>query len=391
MQVVVFTRLGGGCKYCEDLVAYLRSNAIAYEEIQVDRRRLEEVCKASGCRQVTFPRAFIDSKLVGGHADVLDIMEDPLLRPSADRLVYFPIKYPRLHELYKTGVACFWTPEEIDLSKDAEDWQRLSTPERRFFEKILAFFAGADGIVNENLVANMCNTVQAPEARAFYSFQAFNETQHAETYSLLLDFLVKDVAEKERLFAGISTIPSVGLKASWALRWLEGSGNARFAERLVAFACVEGIMFSSSFCAIFWLRKRGLMPGLCLSNDFIARDEGLHQSFACALLGLLKRKPLPATILEIVRDAVTVEQSFVRDLLPENLIGMTATDMCSYVEYVADNLLNQLGMPAHYHTHNPFEWMETIGLSSKANFFEVRNSSYAKASKADTFSLDADF
>ena len=395
-ELRLVVKADGDCIYCEKAACLLEAHGISFETEAMTSEELKKLCRVLGCAS-TFPRVFKGDKLIGGYENLQDMVTEPVLNPSDDRFVYFPVKYPDLHQLYKKGIASFWTPEEIDLTKDAEDWPKMTEPERSFIRMVLGFFAGADGIVNENLVANFCQEVQIPEARAFYSFQAFNETQHAETYSLLLDALVKDPEEKDRLFKGIQTIGSVGAKAQWALKWLQNAERP-FGERLVAFACVEGIMFSSSFCAIFWLRKRALMPGLCLSNDFIARDEGLHQTFACALLQHLKRTPSESTMKSIVKEAVDVEKAFVEDLLPNNLIGMSKRSMNEYVEYVADNLLHQLRLTPLFGTKNPFEWMETICLSGKANFFELRNSSYSKpgiltgtATQEKVFSLDAEF
>lgn len=399
MRVVLYTREGGGCSYCDRARAALDARRVGYTEIPLDVGALGKVCEGFDCRVVTFPRVVVDGRLVGGYEDLVDVLEDELMTPSEDRFVYFPVRYNELNDLYRKGVACFWTPQEIDLAKDAEDFQVLTAEERRFVKLILGFFAASDGIVNENIVANMCNTVQAPEARAFYSYQCFNEMQHSETYALLLDTLVRDPSEKASLFSAVRTVPSIRVKADWAMRWLEGSGNVRFSERLVAFAAVEGIMFSSSFCAIFWLRKRGLMPGLCLSNDFISRDEGLHQLFACTLYGMLARRPAGDRVLEIVKGAVEAEKEFVREILPKGLIGMNSESMCQYVEYVADNLLVMLGQGPFWHSACPFDFMQTIGLSGKTNFFEVRNSSYMKpnmgandaSQDAISFSLEADF
>lgn len=398
MKVVLYTKLAGGCRFCNDAKEALEAKGIEYDEVAVNIDALSDVCKGHDCSVVTFPRVVVNGVMLGGFRELQDMLEDELLMPNADRFVYYPIKYGALHDLYKQGVASFWTPEEIDLTKDSEDFATLSPDEQRFIKLILGFFSASDGIVNENIVENMCSAVQAPEARAFYSFQVFNEMQHSETYALLLDTLVKDPGEKASLFDAVNTVPSVGMKAAWAMKWLNGNGNVRFSERLVAFAAVEGILFSSSFCAIFWLRKRGLMPGLSLSNDFISRDEGLHQRFACVLFTMLKRKPEFSRVLEIVKEAVDVEKAFVRELLSKNLIGINAESMCQYVEYVADNLLVMLGFETHYRVQCPFDFMVNISLGTKVNFFETRNSSYQKANMSSgnasasmAFSLDADF
>lgn len=393
MEVVLVTRAEGGCSFCDKALGLLRERRVPFKEVPASAEALRVMCLSLGV-PATFPKAFVSGRCIGGYTDLLDMMDEPLLMPSESRFVYHPILHTGMHDMWKRAIASFWTVEEIDMSRDGDHWGGLSAEEREFIKVILAFFAGADGIVNENLVANLCTAVQAPEARAFYTFQAFNESQHAEMYSLLLDSLVKDPEEKRDLFNGIKTIPSVGKKAEWALKWL--APGKRFAERLVAFACVEGIMFSSSFCAIFWLRKRGLMPGLSLSNDFIARDEGMHQMFACHLLASLRSPPDAETVQRIVRDAVEVEEMFVQDLLPQSLVGMTREDMTQYVHFIADNLLHQMNVPPIYNTRNPFPFMETIGLMDKTNFFERRTSSYSKpgvlgSKEENTFSLDATF
>src|SRR3954465_13806149 len=259
-----------------------------------------------------------------------------LLQENKDRFVILPINYPRIWEMYKKHEASFWTAEEIDLSSDLKDWSNLNDGEKHFISHILAFFAASDGIVNENLAVNFMSEVQLPEARCFYGFQIMMENIHSETYALLIDTYIKDPTEKDRLFHAIETVPCVKKKAEWALRWIN---NGNFAERLVAFAAVEGIFFSGSFCSIFWLKKRGLMPGLCTSNEFISRDEGMHCDFACLLYGMLNEKLPKGRILEIIKDAVVNEHEFVTDALPVSLIGMNAKMMCQYIEFVADRLL----------------------------------------------------
>jgi ribonucleoside-diphosphate reductase subunit M2 len=320
--------------------------------------------------------------------------EELLLRPNPDRFVMLPVRYPRLWAMYKQAEASFWTAEEIDLVEDLADWAALTAPERHFVSHVLAFFAASDGIVNENLAARFGREVQLPEARAFYAFQAAMENVHSETYALLIDTYVRDPAEKERLFRATETIPCVARKAAWALRWIDSSES--FAERLLAFACVEGIFFSGSFCAIFWLKKRNLMRGLSFSNELISRDEGLHCDFACALYGMLRGRLAEARVHEIVRDAVAIEQEFVSDSLPVALIGMNAELMRQYIEFVADRLVAALGYGKPFQTKNPFDWMEMISLQGKTNFFERRVSEYAKSgvgkgSAQRVFTLDADF
>ena len=305
--------------------------------------------------------------------------------------------------MYKKAEASFWTAEEIDLAHDHKDWQvKLTDKERFFISNILAFFAASDGIVNENLAMNFSTEVQWPEARCFYGFQIAIENIHSEVYSLLIDTYIRNAEEKTRLLTAIDTMPAVQCKAQWALRWCSAN-LASFAERVVAFAAVEGIFFSGSFCAVFWLRKRGLLPGLGFANELISRDEGLHCDFACALYHRLDDKLDDATVHAIIRDAVDVEREFITDALPVSLLGMNSKLMAQYVEYVADRLLLSLGHPKLYNVPNPFDWMELMSLSGKTNFFEKRVAEYSKANVAserthDTqggrqadFRTDADF
>ena len=318
-------------------------------------------------------------------------MEDPILTPSTARFTTFPVRYPDLWALYKKAVGSFWTVEEIDLAGDLKDWVSLNVSEQHFIKTVLAFFASSDGIVFENLDLNFTNDVQIPEARSFYAYQGFNESIHGETYSLMIDKLVKDPEEKEHLFRAIETVPAVKKKAEWAMRWMDRGSS--FSQRLIAFACVEGIFFSGSFCAIFWLKKRGLMPGLSFSNELISRDEGLHQEFAVTLYHNLKEKLDPETIREIVGEAVLVEREFIIDALPCKLIGMDAQEMKQYIEFVADRLLTQLGVAPLYGSHNPFDWMETISLEGKTNFFEKRVGDYSKhmVTEGDGVRFDEEF
>lgn len=326
--------------------------------------------------------------------DIAVMAEEPLLRENKNRFVLLPIHYPDIWQMYKKAEASFWTAEEIDLSQDLKDWENMNNDEKHFIKHVLAFFAASDGIVNENLAINFMNEVQYPEARCFYGFQIMMENIHSETYSLLIDTYVKDSTEKNYLFNAIETVPCVSKKAAWALRWI-GSGN--FAERLIAFAAVEGIFFSGSFCSIFWLKKRGLMPGLSFSNELISRDEGLHCDFACLLYTKHLIDKLPEEqVVAIITDAVSIEQEFVSEALSVGLIGMNAELMKQYIEYVADRLLVELGCKKHYHATNPFDFMEMISLQGKTNFFEKRVAEYQKAGvmsdKADQkFSLSEDF
>merc|ERR1712129_451296 len=323
---------------------------------------------------------------------------DPLLCDNPQRWVMFPIKYPEVWEMYKKHEASFWTAEEIDLSQDNADWDNLTDVERHFIKHILAFFAASDGIVLENLSAQFSTEIQIPEARAFYGFQIAMENIHSETYSLLIEQYIRDPVEKEAVFDAINTMPPVQEKASWAVQWMQTSNS--FAERLVAFAAVEGVLFSGSFCAIYWLKKRGLMPGLTFSNELISRDEGLHAEFACLLYGMLQHKLPDDVVHDIIRGAVAAERRFICDALPCDLIGMNSDLMTRYIEFVADRLLSSLGHPKLFQSSNPFDWMELISLQGKTNFLEKRVGEYQKAGvmasvggqeESRGFTLDADF
>ncbi|KAL1594189.1 Ribonucleotide-diphosphate reductase (RNR), small subunit [Nothophoma quercina] len=305
--------------------------------------------------------------------------DEPLLQENPQRFVLFPIKYHDVWQMYKKAEASFWTAEEIDLSKDLHDWnKRLNDDERFFISHVLAFFAASDGIVNENLVERFSGEVQIPEARCFYGFQIMMENVHAETYSLLIDTYISEPKQRTYLFNAIDNIPCIRKKADWALRWISDK-NSTFANRLVAFAAVEGIFFSGSFASIFWLKKRGLMPGLTFSNELISRDEGMHTDFACLLFSLLNNRPSKEAVQAIITEAVEIEQEFLSDALPCALLGMNATLMCQYIEFVADRLLLALGNPKYYNATNPFDFMENISLAGKTNFFEKRVGDYQKA------------
>jgi ribonucleoside-diphosphate reductase beta chain len=324
------------------------------------------------------------------------IMDEPILQENKDRFVLFPIQHDDIWQFYKKSEASFWTAEEIDLQQDLVDWNdKLNDDERYFIKHILAFFAASDGIVNENLAENFLSEVQYTEAKFFYGFQVAIENIHSETYSLLIDTYIRDSKEKAYLFNAIETFPPVKTKAEWALRWIE---DGTFAERLVAFAAVEGIFFSGSFCALFWLKKRGLMPGLTFSNELISRDEGLHADFACLLYTKHLKHQLPKEkVQEIISHAVEIEKEFITESLPVNLIGMNAELMKQYIEFVADRLLIELGNDKIYNASNPFDFMELISLQGKTNFFEKRVAEYQKAGvlnnseEANKFSLDEDF
>ncbi|XP_071799281.1 ribonucleoside-diphosphate reductase subunit M2 B-like [Asterias amurensis] len=322
--------------------------------------------------------------------------DEPLLRPNPKRFVILPIQYPEIWKFYKKAQASFWTCEEVDLGKDMEHWRSLKPSEQHFIKHILAFFAASDGIVNENLAERFSQEVQIPEARCFYGFQMAMENIHSEMYSLLIDSYIQDHSEKMRLFNAIETMPCIKKKADWALKWIQ-SKEASFAERLVAFTAVEGIFFSGSFAAIFWLKKRGLMPGLTFSNELISRDEGLHCEFASHLFTYLVQKPREARIVEIIVEAVGIEKDFFNEALPLSLIGMNAQLMMEYIEFVADRLLTELGCSKMFKTANPFDFMENISLEGKSNFFEKRVSEYQRAhvmtedNSRHVFTLDADF
>lgn len=321
---------------------------------------------------------------------------DPILKSNDQRFVLFPLKYHSVWEMYKKHMAVFWTAEEIDLVPDLVDWEKLNKDEKHFITHVLAFFAASDGIVNENLALRFYNDVQIPEARCFYGFQIAMENIHSETYSLLIDTYVKDSKEKDRLFHATKHLDCVAKKADWALRWIKSDKS--FAHRLVAFAAIEGIFFSGSFCSIYWLKKRGLMPGLCTSNEFISRDEGLHCEFACLIHSLLTPEEQVSTevITQIITEAVAIEKEFITEALPVSLIGINADLMKQYIEFVADVWLSRLGAPVYYNSQNPFEWMELISLEGKTNFFEKRVSEYQRPGvlsdkNTQTFTLDAEF
>jgi len=304
---------------------------------------------------------------------------EPLQSVDKTRKTLFPIKYQKIWEFYKKAEASFWTVEEVDLSKDANDWETKFNDDERFFVgRVLAFFAASDGIVNENLVERFSDDVHIPEAKCFYGFQIMMENIHSEMYSILIDSYIKDFDERKFLFEAVDNIPSIRKKADWALKWISDK-NSSFATRLVAFAAVEGIFFSGAFAAIFWLKKRGLMAGLTFSNELISRDEGLHTDFACMLFTMIENKPVNGEVLDIIKEAVIVEQEFWTESLSVSLIGMNETWMKQYIEFVADRLLVALGQDKHYMSTNPFDFMDLISLEGKTNFFEKRVGDYQKS------------
>jgi ribonucleoside-diphosphate reductase beta chain len=321
--------------------------------------------------------------------------DEPLLVENPDRFVLFPIEHQDVFKMYKDLVAIRWIPEEVELTKDLKDWKTLTSNEQHFIKRILGFFAGSDGIVNENLAANFANEVQWPEAKAFYSEQMSNETVHSETYSRLIDTYIEDKVEKLDILRSIRTMAFVEKKANWALSWMNGS-EANFATRLMAFAAVEGIFFSGAFCSIFWFKQRGILPGLTSSNEFISRDEGVHTDFACLLYSKLVNRLSKTKAHKLIREAVKIEKEFITEAIPCSMIGMNSKMMGQYIEFVADRLLVQLGYPKTYETANPFSFMERISLEGKDNFFEKKVSTYALAGVGKTaeqmsFNLEADF
>jgi ribonucleoside-diphosphate reductase subunit M2 len=318
---------------------------------------------------------------------------DPLFQEDENRFVMFPVSDQTIWKMYKKQVDCFWRPEEIDTSKDLSYWEKLSQNEQYFIKMVLAFFAASDGIVLENLGVRFMTEVQLPEAKAFYGFQIAMENIHSETYSILIDSYIKDQEEKTKLFQAITNFPCIEKKAKWAIKWIHDK-KSNFATRLIAFACVEGIFFSGSFCSIYWLKKRGLMPGLTFSNELIARDEALHTEFAIYIYSRLEKKLSKKKLQEIIEEAVTIEKEFINEALPCRLIGMNSVLMNQYIEFVADRLAIQLGNEAIYKSTNPFDFMEMISLEQKTNFFESRVSEYSlaeKSGKDDAFDEPIEF
>ena len=370
-----------GCQYCDMAVDLCKEYNLENKKIMVDKDELKKRC---GDKASVYPQILLNDKLIGTYFDFQDYLEnsEPMLLPTLDRFTVFPIEHENLWTMYKKAQMSNWTAEEIDFSKDMDDWVSLSENEQHFIKYILAFFAGSDGIVFENLNNNFASEVQYTEARSFYAYQEHNEMVHGETYSKLIDKYIKNPTEKKQLFEAIQTIPCIENKAKWAMKWFDR--ERPFGERLLAFACVEGIFFSGSFCAIFWLKKRGLLPGLCFSNELISRDEGLHLEFAIELFKMLKHKLSKVVVEEIVRDAVSIEKEFITDALPCSLIGMNSDKMSEYIEYVADRLLKQSGHDKIWGTKNPFDFMENISLDGKTNFFEKRVGDYGKLDEDST-------
>ena len=318
---------------------------------------------------------------------------EPILKPDENRYVMFPIKYDDIWKMYKKSVDSFWVPQEVDLSKDLNDWNRLTSDEQHFIKMVLAFFAASDGLVLENLASRFMTDVQVSEARAFYGFQIAMENVHSEMYSILIDTYIKDSTEKDQLFNAIDNYPCIKKKADWAKKWISDKRSS-FATRLVAFAIIEGIFFSSSFSAIYWIKKRGLMPGLTFSNELISRDEALHTEFTILLYSKIEKKISKKRIHEIIKEAVDIEKEFILEAIPCRMIGMNSKLMSQYIEFIADRLCLQLGYDKIYNSHNPFDFMELISIESKVNFFERTNSEYALANKSvtpDVFDFKTDF
>jgi len=386
------------CHGCTEAVEVLADRGLPHVVVKLTNlaelnSRLREMGRTQPVD--SFPQCFRDGLYVGGLDNLRAALTEPLLQPNPDRFTPFPIQYHDMWAMYKKAVACFWTAEEIKLSRDRADWEKLSPGERHFISHVLAFFASSDGIVAENLSMRFCTEVQVPEARAFYANQGFVESIHSEVYGLLLDTYITDPEERLRLFRAIHTIPCVQKKADWALTYMDPGRS--FAERLLAFVCVEGILFSGSFCAIFWLKKRNLLPGLAQSNDFIARDEGLHQQFGELLYGHLRTKLTAAEAHRIVGEAVASEIEFITDALPCRLIGMNADLMVDYIKFVADRILVGLGYDRLYGVQEcPFDWMQNISMAGKKNFFEEEATEYKSAFVMQkdgdkTFGVDDDF
>ena len=377
MSIIIYSK--DGCVYCDKAVELCNALGVTYKVEKVSRDVLKDMFS-----QTVYPQIIVNGKHIGGFFEFEEMSEtlEPILIENPNRFTIFPLRYHTLWDLYKKAQMSNWTAEEIDLSKDVDDWAMLKSDEKHFISHILAFFAASDGIVFENISVNFAKEVQIPEARSFYAYQEHNEMVHGETYSKLIDKYITNPIEKDKLFRAIQTIPCVAQKAEWAIKWF--SSDIPFARRLVAFACVEGIFFSGSFCAIFWLKKRGLMPGLTFSNELISRDEGLHTDFAVLLHHKLKRK-LPQEITHsILREAYEIEAEFITDSLPCRLIGMNSDLMKQYIRFVTDHLLESLGYDKIWNEENPFDFMENISLKGKTNFFEKRVAEYKKARVGNT-------
>ena len=388
MRVTILSK--DGCTMCKEAETFLDGLNISYDVQKVDKEKLQQIC---GKKVSVYPQILVNGNHVGDNFSLEEYMEDnyePLLNENNNNHTVFPLTYPNLWEIYKKHQMSNWTAEEIDLSKDMEDWNSLSKDEHHFIKHVLAFFAASDGIVFANVNQNFAQEVSCSEAKSFYAYQGHNEMVHGETYSLLIDKYITDPVEKDATFKAVSTIPCIGKKADWALKWFNKNEHS-FAERLYAFMCVEGVFFSGSFCSIYWLKKRGLMPGLCFSNELISRDEAMHLEFAVELFGMLNKKPSTEVVHSIIMEAVTIEKEFILDALPCKLIGMNSDSMSQYLEFVADRLLKQTGHPTIWNSVNPFDFMENISLDGKTNFFEKRVGEYAKFSGEGEITFDEEF
>lgn len=381
-QIFLLTSQDGRCPSCEIAEEELKRVGVPFEKMPVSKEKLRKMTKKSFYPQI----------MVGDEVKEIEDVEslfEPLTMEER-RHTLFPIKYNDLYQLYKKAVASFWTVEEIDLQQDRSDWKGLNEHERHFITHILAFFAGSDGIVMDNLMSNFMQEVNAIEARTFYAYQAYSEAVHSETYSSLIDAYVQDTKVKNDLFNAINKLPTIQAKAKWAEQWMDPHVST-FGERLVAFACVEGILFSGAFCSIFWMKQRQKLPGLCFSNELISRDEALHCEFAVALWHHLNNKPSQARVHEIVKGAVEVEEEFITRAIPVRLIGMDSERMKTYIRFVADRLLKQLSMEPLWNVQCPFTWMENISLDGKTNFFEKRVGEYSKHDTSGEIGFDEDF
>ena len=386
MAVTIYSKVG--CSYCDQAENLCKESGLDYEKLLLP---IKEVSSIVGQTVRVFPQISINGKYLGDFNDFHDYVQtlEPLLDENKRRYAMFPIQYPKLWELYKKSQMSNWTAEEIDLGKDMDDWEKMSKDEQHFVKYVLAFFAGSDTIVYDNINVNFMDEIVPMEAKAFYAYQSHNEMVHGETYSKLIDKYIKDSREKKNLFNAIENIPSIKMKATWSEKYFDK--KITFGERLFAFACVEGIFFSGSFCAIFWLKKRGLLPGLCFSNELISRDEGMHLEFAVELFNMLKTRPSEFNIHRIIRDAVELEKKFIIESLPCKLIGMNSQMMSQYIEYVADRLLKQIGYKTIWNVINPFDFMENLSLDGKTNFFEKRVGDYGKLEDEGDVAFDEDF
>jgi ribonucleoside-diphosphate reductase subunit M2 len=373
-----------GCTGCVEARDLLRARGVEYTVEEPDR---DQLLALTG--RTTFPQIFMGAQLLD-EGSLEYVLDDPVTRPNPNRFTVFPLRFPELWSLYKKAQMSTWTAEEVDLSRDLDDWGKMTDTERHFIKMVLAFFAASDGIVFENISLNFGTEVQIAEARSFYAFQQHNEMVHGETYSLLIEKYIRDPFEKDTVFRAIETMPCISKKSHWALKWF--SKDRPFGERLFAFACIEGIFFSGAFCAIFWLKKRGLLPGLSFSNELISRDEGLHLEFAVALLQMIRLRPTSERVHEIVTEAVELEKEFILEALPCKLIGMDASKMSQYIEYVADRLLKQSGLAAPiWGSTCPFDFMENLSLEGKTNFFEKRVGDYSKFDSGADIAFDDEF